>query len=139
MGTDKEFVETLERQVKRYEEELEELLSQRRLLEAEISQTRDCLERTKALREVEARRVEGGNYRLAGMSVIEACSVVLRERGRMTKTQIVAALKEGGFIFDNPYPLKTVHVALIRKPYFRKNDNATYEYVPDEDDRVADY
>ena len=129
MDKDKEFLDSLNRQLASYDDELAQLFQQRRGLESKIAQTRDCLERTKALRDAEAKRLGDGSCRFAGMSPIEGCSVVLQEQGRLTKAEIVAALKEGGFIFDSPYPTKVVHVALMRKPYFRKNDDGTYEYV----------
>jgi len=129
MAKDREFLDNLERQIESYEQEIEQLFQQRRLLESKIAQTRDCIERTKTLRDAEAKRLGDTSYRLAGMSPIEACIAVLKEQGRMTKAEIIAALKEGGFIFDSPYPTKTVHVALMRKPYFKKNEDGTYEYL----------
>lgn len=129
MAKNEEFLDSLDHQLASYEDELAQLVQQRRLLDSKIAQTRDCLERTKALRDAEAKRLGDGTYRFAGMSPIEGCSVVLQEQGRLTKAEIVAALKEGGFIFDSPYPTKVIHVALMRKPYFRKNDDGTYEYV----------
>lgn len=129
MKKDRQFLQALDSQVVGYESDLSRLYEQQRALESEIAEVRDCLERAKALREAEARRVGDGDFRFVTMAIREACHTLLREKGKMTKAQLLHALKKGSFSFGKRSPGRTVHFALVGNPRVKKNNDGTFEYI----------
>ena len=137
MNTDRDFLVSLDDQIEKQDRELGKLLKEKQGLEAKISELQQWLERAKGLRDLESRRTGiafGAKYtpvsehRFFGMTPRDAYRIVLREKARASKPELVEAMKQGGFDFGGKNPRRVVHFALMGDPNVRKVDDK-YELI----------
>lgn len=138
MNIDSNFLRALDEQIKRHDDELGRLLSQLQVLEEKILQAREWLERAKALRDTESKRMAGvrsipvptaESRRFYAMGARDACHAVLRERKKMSKDDLADELKKGGYQFGTSSPLRVVHFALVNDPKVRMYAYGNVEWI----------
>lgn len=137
MNGNSDFLQSLDKQIAAHSEELSRLLTEKEKLERDISQTQKWLEHAKLLRQAEAQEaglVEAVQplmptpHRFFGMTPRQAYRLVLRQKKRMTKHELVKAMKEGGFQFGSKAPLRVLQFAIVGDPHVKKIGKDTYEW-----------
>lgn len=78
--------------------------------------------------ELEKRRLDRSSPApFSGMSLGDACASIVRQKGKATAQEIVAALEKGGYKFKTKFPGRAIHTALMHAKEVRKIGPGTYE------------
>jgi len=136
---DPDFLKTLERMIRDYLRQIENLKEQRRSIDDEISQMEECLDNAIGLLEAEQKRLGEARgafqarlpmgQRFARMFARDAIHTVLRENKRMDKDDIAEALRDGGFDFGDKSPIRVVHFAVVGDPHVKLHPSGICEWV----------
>jgi len=69
--------------------------------------------------------------RFVGMRLADACLTLLRERKKLTHTEMLNALNLGMFRFRTNSPAREIHGALLRQPYVKRTSDGWMWNGPD--------
>ncbi len=67
--------------------------------------------------------------RYVGVRLVDACTELLRERGRMTVAELVAALNERMFRFRTNSPPREIHAAVLRQRHTIRKTADGWEWI----------
>jgi hypothetical protein len=134
--TNGDFLTGLDALIKARSEELTQLSNQKEQLEAKITRLTEWLRQAEALRDAELKQrgitvpptPSTGHYQFIGMTARQAYRAVLRERKKASKTELIEALKAGGFQFGDKSPRRVLQFAMIGDPHVKKLEEDSYEW-----------
>ncbi len=136
------ILDYLSERISEAESNLSDLAKEKANIEERIKAAEQELQIIRSFYNVEAERLgiapevattgPSSRTRFVGRWARDACHAVLRENKRMTKDEIVEALRKGGFDFEGKSPLRVVHFALIRDPHVRMHASGLCEWVSEE-------
>jgi hypothetical protein len=73
--------------------------------------------------------------RFVGMRLVDACTSVLKEHGKMTPQDLLDAINEGTFRFRTNAPLREIHAALLRHPHVNR-EGAYYIWTAPKEEQI---
>ena len=122
----------LQRYIKDAEKEYQELEEQRNDINRRMENLKASIENLQRTLQFHLAKVgkvpQTEEPRFKGKTARQAYRVVLQEKKRASKSELIEAMKEGGFQFGDKAPLRVLQFATIGDKHVRRIGNDLYEW-----------